>query len=684
MISTRTLSSTFIILAILSWLALAFSALFVLFGHANMLQADVGDELPKFFFIAFLTFLYLYFRYAVAKAESINFIDLLWRVFITGLITSIVLFAVLTVFYLLSESKFLQNVLAVNFFYLINVGIVSVFLLSTFTVWKRLILYQKSRRLLVYWKVFEYSIMASLAFTFIEYQIFDVFFNVILLLLILTGLALSFNLKWIAYLNFKQKLRSVLLLALLIMYLWFFVTNLLNFSNEFQLQLNMLSNVTVLALVAFIFIYAIIALLVILFNLPTSSVFEQKMSEVINFQRLSQSIQQGYTEDKVYEILLESTVNAVFASAAWLEIYDEKGQVITMLYEKLNQGKVDLLKDEIENTKLRRYIKNNELLDINPHKLAAALKDPDYRSVVVMPLIVKEKIVGRLVLFKDVSDGFNKEMVDIINSFVNQACISLENLRLLNEAIATERYREELKIASEVHKNLLPALDSGFKGFELSAFSNSADEVGGDYYDVFKLDDHKTAIIIGDVSGKGTSAAFQMAQMKGVFHSLAQLGLPPKEFFVYANNALSRCLNSKTFITASYYIIDTTAKKICYARAGHCPTIMYSNDEKRAHFLKIEGMGLGILRDNTYINFIDQSELSYQSNDVLMLYTDGITEARSEQGREYGYRKLATVLQQNAHLPAYAINEEIVKDLHHFVNHEDVKDDYTAVVVKFA
>ncbi|MDZ7650783.1 MAG: SpoIIE family protein phosphatase [Cytophagales bacterium] len=120
----------------------------------------------------------------------------------------------------------------------------------------------------------------------------------------------------------------------------------------------------------------------------------------------------------------------------------------------------------------------------------------------------------------------------------------------MEEAFQTERYKEELKIAKTVQKSLLPTSLENAPDFEISAFAESADEVGGDYYDTLRIDDHQVALIIADVSGKGTTAAFHMSQMKGIFHSLAQQELDPKEFMDRANRALMFCLERGSFISA--------------------------------------------------------------------------------------------------------------------------------------
>jgi len=686
LISEKGLLRLTLLFAILCWLSLVLADLFLLFAEINDANAGIGQEIPQLLLSLYIIFFYFYFKIRIQKAESINFIDLLWQVFSTGLIVSLVQLTVSLFFYLLSDSKLMQNPLMVNFFYHINLGVIIIFLVSTFIVWKRLILYQKNKRLLFIWQFFEYSLLASLLYSFFQIGSQQWLFNGILGVFILYSLILSFNLKWIAYLNFKQKWRSILLLALVILYLYYFINNLFGFSQEFSLMMDLLDNIFILAIAGFIFIYALISILVILFNLPTSSVFEQKISEVLNFQRLSQSIQKGDSENQVYEVLLESSNNAVFSTSAWLEIY-ENGEPKEVLKSNISDLKITQVRKSIQDSGLNSYLNKQKANDfkkaLNLNKLTSNLNDPDFGSVLVMPLIIQNRQIGLLVVLKDVSDGFNKEMVNIISSFVNQACISIENFELLTEALKNERYREELKIATRVQQSLLPHSLISDKEFEMHAFYESADEVGGDYYDFFKTAEHKTAVIIGDVSGKGTSASFNMSQMKGVFHSLVQFNLDSKTFFSRANHALSHCLEKTSFITAAYYIIDSKEKSISFSRAGHCPGLFYNKKKNKAEFFHNKGMGLGIVRNDSFEEFIDISKIYYNSGDILFLYTDGIIEAKNKDGEEFGYERLSGYLEQNTERNPKEIQDGLIEYLYNFIGTENLDDDYTALIIRF-
>jgi len=274
-------------------------------------------------------------------------------------------------------------------------------------------------------------------------------------------------------------------------------------------------------------------------------------------------------------------------------------------------------------------------------------------------------------------------MMRIVSTFANQAGISIENFRLMEQAFQTERYKEELKIAKTVQKSLLPAKLESDPDFEISAFAQSADEVGGDYYDTLRINDHQVALIIADVSGKGTTAAFHMSQMKGIFHSLAQQELEPKEFLERANQALAFCLERGSFISATYFVVDTKTKTIHYSRAGHCPVLYYKASENKTQYLKDRGTALGMVRTRDYCRLVENNEIHYAAGDVMVLYTDGITEAKNSKSEEFDYDRLEKALQEVAEKSSQQIEKHIIGRLYEFSGSSLINDDYTAMIIKF-
>ncbi len=672
--------STF--LAAIAWILVIFTDLSLLFSTTNNLKPGIGAQVPLVMLYVFIFAIFFFYRYRIEKAESVNFTDLLWQVFVTGLVTTIISLLLRLVVLVLGTSQLTINPLFLDFIFLTNLGLMLSFIIATFMVWKRLILYQKSKRLLNLWVVFEYGLLISLVLDLVPIDLPEYVLTTLRVVLILLGLVLSVNMKWVAYLNFRQKWRSLLLIFLGLFYLVYFFWSVssaaVDLSARSEYFLDFSDSTFIIATVAFVFIYALFSLLVILFNLPTSSVFEQKLEEVVNFQRLSQSIQTEQSEERVFDILLETAMSTVFADAGYLEIHQDDGK---SKFIKSNIDPEGILNFQASFRECKLKIVKE--LGLDKTKYQSAIKGSPYKSVLYSPIYIRNNPVAVLVLLKDVTDGFNREMTRIVDTFTNQAGISIENFRLLRDALENERYKETIKIAKKVQKSLLPEKLNHNEDFEIAALSEAADEVGGDYYDTIRLDPDRVVLIIGDVSGKGTSAAFQMSQMKGVFLSLAQLDPSPGDFMIWANNALSLSLEKKFFITASYFIIDQKEKKVTFARAGHCPTLFYSKKDNKVLTFKSKGLGLGILRNGEYKNYVEVNTYKYNPSDVLLMYTDGVTEARNESGEEFGFERLKSFLDKANGYSPDEIRANLAEQLLNFTGKGIIDDDYTMLVVKF-
>jgi sigma-B regulation protein RsbU (phosphoserine phosphatase) len=685
-VKTKALTRLTFLGASVSWLVMVFADVTVLFSDLKGLTPDVPLWLPRVMLDLYALSIYYYYKFRIERDESLNFTDLLWQVFAIGLVATVISLLLRLLDFVLGSTKLSSNIFFIDVEYLVNLGLMLSFLIAAGTCWKRLILYQKSKWLIRGWMVFEVALLVVLLSDNLQLILREWLLTVISIFTGLLALVLSANMKWVAYLNFRQKWTSLLLLLLSFFYLGYFFYTVNRLSDTISLQsaafLDFRSHVFNIYLFSFVMLYSIFSFLVILFNLPTSSVFEQKLEEVVNFQRISQSVQTEQSEESVYRILLESSVSSVFADAAWLEIKSESEQSRLQTYHMKED---DALK--IQTHLNGRHVKG--ILDQSSDKTRnlsehlASLKGTPFRSLMAFPVLVKGEKIGTLALLKELPEGFNKEMTQIVAAFANQAGISIENFRLLKEAIQNERYKEELKIAKSVQKSLLPTKLEDANDFEISAFSESADEVGGDYYDTLRINEHQVGLIIADVSGKGTTAAFHMSQMKGIFHSLAQQELEPKDFMIRSNQALRYCLERGSFISATYFVIDSGAKKIYYSRAGHCPVLIYRSAEKKAEYLKDKGAALGMVRGKEYADFVETNIITYTSGDILVLFTDGITEANSPKGEEFGLDLLReTVMEMVSHGPQQ-IQEHLIGKLYEFTGTEEINDDYTTMIVKF-
>jgi len=679
--STLPLGRISLLLAIIVWLALVLVDLVRIFGMINNLDSGISEEVTWILEILFFIFVYLVYRRIFWKTRQSDFLTLIWRGVSNGLFAAAAGLLTELIYLALGESKIGTDPFLKNVFYHINFAWTSAFLISTALLWRHLILYQKNKQVVNQWQVFELSMLGALFFVFFNNNNFDYSFLFGLVILLIISILLAGNLKWIPYLNFKEKWKLLLFLFLILLCAGFLFFRVLNFGNEERIQINLTDNLFLMALFGFVIAYGLFSFLVTLFNLPTSSVFEQKLTEAINFQKLSQSIQPEESEEQVLDILLDSCISASFSDGAWIELNPKEQFKIKnplRFLDESTRAELNSLIPQVHQT----WVHGSTAELSQPQTIR--LNHPNYKSALLLHLVVNKSILARIVLIKEVKEGFNKEMLSIIGTFARQACISVENHRLLNQAIENERYQEELKIAQRVQKALLPLHLDHPDSFDICAYSNTADEVGGDYYDTYQVDENHFVLIIGDVSGKGTSAAFHMAQMKGVFQSLIQLGLRPAEFMEKANSALSKCLERNHFITASIFEIDVAHQTFCHARAGHIPTLWYKASERTAEFISIEGLGLGIVRNLTYKNHVHEKTFDYQPGDILVLLTDGILEGRNETGEQFGYERIKKIVEEHPQKSPIDLQQVLIDSLHLFVGGDGmIDDDYSLLVVKF-
>jgi serine phosphatase RsbU (regulator of sigma subunit) len=690
---TKAITRLLFLVGVITWLALVFTDISIVFSVSNSnIKQELPPWLPGIILNLYILSVFYYFKLRIERDEALNFVDLLWRVFATGLVATVISLSLRLLEVLMGSTRLTKHVVFHDFIYLINLGLMIGFLLMAFTVWKRLILYQKSKWLLRLWTFFEVGLLFSLLYNCFKLPVVEWLNTTLLVVFVLTGLVLSGNMKWVAYLNFRQKWTSLLLLLLTIFYLlYLFYTNsklaesigsAASYANGTEYFTDYRVHIFILSVIVFVTVYSIFSFLVILFNLPTTSVFEQKLEEVVNFQRISQSIQTEQSEDSVYNILLETSVSTVFADAAWLEVNLRQHNYRLFTYKITEKEAHDII-NHLKTHNIKGILEQNSDKTKNLSKHLASLRGSRFRSILAFPIYVKGENIGTLALLRELPESFNKEMTKIVSTFANQAGISIENFRLMEEALQNERYKEELKIAKMVQKSLLPQVLEKDDDFDISAFSESADEVGGDYYDTLRISDHLVSLIIADVSGKGTTAAFHMSQMKGIFHSLAQEDIEPDEFMARSNQALLYCLERGSFISATYFVINTQTKKIRYARAGHCPVLYYCTEKNTAEYFKDKGIALGMVRNKSYKNFIQANEFSYRPGDIMVLYTDGITEAKDGKNDEFGYDRLAAIVKDVYTLGPKEMQDHLIQKLYEFTGTENINDDYTTMIVKF-
>jgi serine phosphatase RsbU (regulator of sigma subunit) len=276
--------------------------------------------------------------------------------------------------------------------------------------------------------------------------------------------------------------------------------------------------------------------------------------------------------------------------------------------------------------------------------------------------------------------GSNDQLGDLAGSFNNMSA-SIEHLR----HVEREKLRldEELQIARRIQRSLLPTAAPAVDGLCISDLCEPALEVGGDYYDFFPLGPRRLGLMIADVSGKGTSAALYMAELKGLVLALSRTHASPRALLVELNDLLGNSLDNRSFITMTYAVIDLAAGTLTCARAGHTPMLVCRRGESR--MITPGGMVLGLRLPGAAARFgelLEEHTQSIAPGDVIVLYTDGITEAMNVDGDLFGEQALTAVVAAHCALDSAGIRERILRDVRAFVGEAEPHDDMTMVVVK--
>ena len=214
-----------------------------------------------------------------------------------------------------------------------------------------------------------------------------------------------------------------------------------------------------------------------------------------------------------------------------------------------------------------------------------------------------------------------------------------------------------------------------------------AREVGGDYYDFLPLDDHRVGVLIADVSGKGTSAALYMAELKGLVLSLSLIYSSPRELLIAANRIIAKHLDARSFITMTYAVIDVGARTMTYARAGHTPLIYApaSPDGPRlARVLAPDGLVLGLKIDNgqMFERILEEETIPLHEGDLLLFFTDGISEAMDPGDDCFGEARLGRLVEEYGDLPADALRDRVLDEITTFVSGAPQHDDMTMILLK--
>ena len=300
------------------------------------------------------------------------------------------------------------------------------------------------------------------------------------------------------------------------------------------------------------------------------------------------------------------------------------------------------------------------------------------RSVLAVPLGVSEKVFGIIYADSPIAEGrFTEDHLKVLTTLASVAAIRVENARLVEARFQQERLEGELKLAMEIQQRFQPTAPPIVSGYEFQGISFPCYEIGGDYYDFIQRDDGRLVIALGDVSGKGTAAALLMSSLHASIH--AQTGSHDSlvETISAVNRYLADNIPSNRFVTLFYAELDPGSGALSFLNAGHNPPLIV-HAAGTVEQLASGGLPLGIKADADY----REGRTTLQPGDVLVIYSDGVTEAASPNGEEFGPTRLYEVVSRNVDASAAGIRDRIESALTKFSQGTQAADDITLVIVK--
>ena len=409
--------------------------------------------------------------------------------------------------------------------------------------------------------------------------------------------------------------------------------------------------------------------------------------ELNAIQTISELMTTNIQLDELLKLIIDKLVDTIDADRGTLYLVDEEhGELVS----KVLLEDTALLKEiriKVGEGIAGHVAATGEVVNVHhayedPRFLQDFDRDTGYHTETILAAPLhnpQQKLIGVAQLLNKNGGAFTARDERLLVAMSSQAAISIENARLYAKEISQRLTTQELETARSIQRSFLPEVIPQQPGWDFAAMWQPAHNVSGDFYDVRALDPGRGAFVIGDVAGKGVPAALFMALTVTVLRFALALTFSPKELLERANRTILS-FNEQSQMFASIFIgyLDYASGELCYASGGHNPPLLYHASTGKCEYIKAKGVIVGMLED---IQFAEES-VTLQTGDVLVMYTDGITEAMTTLDEEFGLERLEAVITQFAAVPAREIAELLIASVNAFSGERGAFDDETLVVIK--
>jgi len=319
-----------------------------------------------------------------------------------------------------------------------------------------------------------------------------------------------------------------------------------------------------------------------------------------------------------------------------------------------------------------KLMKSDEPLIINP-------ENKGLRTIILAPLRVKGETLGLLALNqhfrkRDFTDGD----IRLISTFATQTALAIKNSVLYKEMDDKHRMEQDLESARTIQGSLLPRTLPKVDGLTFGGISRPAREVGGDFYDFIEIDSNRIGVAIGDVAGKSIPASLLMTMARSLIRAECGRHASPKEVIGRVNDLIAQDAVSDRYVTILYLVLDKTSKKLSFTLGGHVPLLLYRKNSDATESIDLNGIPVGLVEGAEY----EEKEIALKKGDVVVLYTDGVTEALNQNGEQFGFERLVKAVRTYSSGSGEDIAKGIYHELDTFASGSEQFDDITIVTLK--
>jgi len=411
---------------------------------------------------------------------------------------------------------------------------------------------------------------------------------------------------------------------------------------------------------------------------------KRAVEELTILNEIAAAINSSMELDKIVELIIKKCVKHLKVEQAAVMLLDkseEENAFRTMIRQA--DSKINTLPCRLDTQLTGFMLKNRKPLLINNFKNDNRFNYTDQesfpiQSLLAVPLLSKGLLIGLLATFnKRDTEGFSNGDQRLLSIIAAQSAQVIENARLLEEEQTLLKIEKEMEMAQEIQINLLPRKTPQLVDYDIAGTSIPAQAVGGDYFDFIRLDDCRLAFCLGDVSGKGLPAALLMANLQATIRAQTSLNPAPYLCLQNSNIFLYQCTTSQKFATLFYGILDINTHQFSFANAGHNRPYFFKGEEQ-PKCLETAGLALSFLEKVSYKEDI----ITFKPGYLLVIYSDGITEAMNMDNEEFGEERLTSLVKENSGQSANQLLNTIIESVQKFAGNKPQIDDMTVVIIK--